>query len=783
MVNNFRFRAMTYNVHLYGDAADVVGIPLGGYCEDDKRLTEFIRLVRQENPLPDVIGLNEMWDEDLIRRLQRELEDLYPYAVEGSVNSAWSIAPDPLTAIQETQGELAYLIIPFWGLWEFSQGLGRLVLSLVGAGNLIGSGLVLLSRYPIAAHQFIPYMEESGSDIYAEKGILVVAIQPPDVDATMVVILTHMQAGNQDATRGEQIGQLADIVKKIRRDNPRRAILVMGDLNVTGEYGSGNHTLEYRDMIGRLGLDDTWRHLNPDKPGLTYDFSKNDLAPIFANEGPRSRLDYILYDSDYYIRCEPLSCQLRKYRSDEGFGPEGIPDVSDHYGVLADFQIEVLPFGTITYHIDSHSGVPAPLEEAATRSLLAWMEEAKIGFRRVEPNEETPLLRVGFESPELMGTSPLIERLGRVHVNRSPSVGNAMDTWSWGFGYDSVARQLDLPYAVQHYTGLALHSLSPRSPTVERVLSPHGSDPGSVMLPYDPTRQLEPLGVREFDHRSHLTESDIDYITKLYGRRAERFDWKDKVAALRNSEVIHQILESGLSGTRGQLREQIAGIEQEIQDIKPVIPVGAEVKVCSLTWCRRGTEFWPSEDEEIVIKVEAYDGHGNPPTSLTHPRCGSVEVSQWRDTTVSINKSMTVYPIHPDHMTLNITVVEDDAWFNDWNLLFSHNRSYSKSIGLREIVDLSIGPIEIESVRSLMERLRSPGGPYRTPTVYRRIINPGAWYADVEITIFAGGVSRRRLDSLGEDLDALDGDRSVLESDFRPALAAAVNEQLAALLG
>lgn len=775
MVDGFGLRVMTYNVHMFGEANELLGIDFGKVqFHDRRRLNEFIRNVQEENPLPDVIGLNEMWDEDLIVHLERELGELFPYSVRGSVNSAWSLAPDTEAAMHEIQGELDYLALPFYWGWEILQGLGRLFV-----GNFIGSGLVLLSRYPIVGHKFIPYAAEAGFwESRAEKGVLIAIIQPPHVDAIVGVLLTHTQAGDEDVVRRDQLGQLADIANGLRQLSPRMALLAMGDINVMGEDTVGNPTSEYKDMINLLSLDDTWRHLNPASLGVTYDLSNNQLAIHFCEDGDRtSRLDYILFDPapSYYIRCNALSCRILKYRSAEAVGDQRIHDVSDHYGILADFQVEARPYGTITYHVDSQVGEPALLEEGATRSLLAWMEHAKIGFSRVDPSEEAPLLRVGFASPALMDGSPAIERLGSVHINPFPLVGDGEDVWKWGTGYEPGEQQLDLPYALQHHTGLALHSLSPRSSAVERTLSPDDSDQQAVMLPFEPTRQLATDYDHDFDHRRHLTASDIDYITELYGRRSKPFNWKDKIAALLDSETIHQILESGLSGTRGRLKDEIVDTREEVAEVQASIPIRADVRVRSLTWRARKTEslykgLLGTEEEEIVITMEVDNGQGGK-NSSTYPSCGSSDVSQLHDTRVSVDRRMTVYSVTSD-MSITITVVEDDSWFNDWDLLLTHNTSHSKSIGLDECIGLT----------GLIHQLRAPNGPDRISRTFW-IENPGAWGADVEVVLSADTYAKTRLRALIQEGHTLNRDQSMLARDFRPVLTSAVNEELGALLG
>ena len=780
MVDGFGLRVMTYNVHMFGEANELLGIDFGKVqFHDRRRLNEFIRNVQEENPLPDVIGLNEMWDEDLIEHLEGELGELFPYSVRGSVNSAWSLAPDTEAAMHEIQGELDYLALPFYWGWEILQGLGRLFV-----GNFIGSGLVLLSRYPIVGHKFIPYAAEAGFwESRAEKGVLIAIIQPPHVDAIVGVLLTHTQAGDEDVVRRDQLGQLADIANGLRQLSPRMALLAMGDINVMGEDTVGNPTSEYKDMINLLSLDDTWRHLNPASLGMTYDLSNNQLAIHFCEDGDRtSRLDYILFDPapSYYIRCNALSCRILKYQSAEEIGDQRIHDVSDHYGVLADYQVEVLPYGTITYAVDSQVGMPVLLEDAATRSLLAWMENAKIGFRRVDTAEEAPLLRIGFGNPESLRGIAAIERLGRVSLNPIPSPVEDNDgSWRWGVGFDPDLRELDLAYSLQHFTGLALHTLSPYAESVPRVLDSYSAEPGSVMLPFDPKRQLAWHGEPDSDHARHLSGSDVDYIERLYGKRSVEFDWRAKAKALADSEVINSILESGLSGTKGALSRYIVSIKEEVANAQAEIPVTAEVHVTRLVWRGRTTEtvagqwyfFGHYEEEEIVFLLEGNNGlRGDKrrAASNTFPRSCSYGVSQRHDTTIDVNPDPF---IKVDGITSNLyldfVVVEDDSTFN---VLFDErNKRYSKS--------------EVVSLRQAVNRITSPNGPDELCMPSRRVEYDGAWYADLDICLKANPPAKAEFRRLQEELSCANSHQAVLAKDFKPALASAVREELERVLG
>ena len=331
MPDSFKFRAMTYNLHLFGDSSGLIdlvdfasifgiGDPLTFY--DDQRLTEIIRAIRAESPQSDVIGLTEVWDKRFAALLVEKLRDLYPYFAIGSY-------------VPSSDGAITFALPDF---------------------DILGAGLLLMSKHPFDGEPvFYPYMSEAGFDAWAEKGVLAARIQVPDISATVGVLLTHLQADSDKAdVRREQLRELASVAAHLRLSSPRMALIAMGDFNVIGEDSNGQQTNEYRHMTEQLGLADTWRVQNPNEPGVTAG-GINNLTKIFnERDTSQKRLDYIFYEPSpsYYVNCKPTLCKLLKYRSTEGIGDENVRDLSDHYGLLAEYHVEIRPFGTITYHVD-----------------------------------------------------------------------------------------------------------------------------------------------------------------------------------------------------------------------------------------------------------------------------------------------------------------------------------------------------------------------------------------------------------------------------------------------
>ena len=753
MPDSFTFRAMTYNLHLFGGS--VAGFET---FNDDQRLTEIIRAIRAESPPPDVIGLTEVWDCRFAERLENELGDLYPYIAVGSFESNVGVA---VTTIL-----LGGLFIPA-ALW----------LGLIDAGavNAIGSGLVLMSRYPFDGDPvFHPYISEAGVfesfDAWAEKGVLAVKIQVPDISATVGVLLTHLEADSDKAdVRRDQLRELASVAAHLRLSSPSMALLAMGDFNVIGEDSNSQQTAEYRCMIKQLGLDDTWRAQNPSDLGVTSDGKSNDLIKQFDEDNvSQKRLDYIFYEPNpsYYVDCKPTLCELLKYRSAEGIGDENVRDLSDHYGLIAEYHVAIRPFGTITYHVDPDTTDMTDIETPALRSLLAWMEKAAIGYAQADPAEEAPIIRVGFADADLPNGAPVIEWLGRVLLNPRPLLNGA--PWRWGLGCDPQARQLDLAYALQHFIGLALHSVSPRADSVKTPLDEQVSTPKSVMLPYQPDRELaDGNGQPDPDHLNHLTNSDIDYITALYGKRTEHLEWQNKVRALQSNDLIKTILESGLIGTNGPIAQNIVRIDKQIAKVQARIPINASVYINELVWCGGINDRGIWEDEEIRFTLTADDGTGGKKEYFYPSRDGEYEISCENPIPVPVYWNPLQINGITSNFSLTLEVTELDSGLNGCN---KYHRQHIKLAdhGLNEA---------IKDLRSLSDHSFFP-----TKAIQPlRIDCPGKWWAEVAVVLYSGSVSEVGL--LRTQRTKEQGTLNRLRSSFGRDLVASVSNQLGQIWG
>lgn len=101
-----------------------------------------------------------------------------------------------------------------------------------GRIRVFGSGLLILSRYPIEIKDEVYYKECSGADCFAAKGAFLAEVALPE-NKRVQIIVTHMQAGQTQKkvqTRATQVEQLRAFMEKNKRPNVPQ--ILTGDLNI-----------------------------------------------------------------------------------------------------------------------------------------------------------------------------------------------------------------------------------------------------------------------------------------------------------------------------------------------------------------------------------------------------------------------------------------------------------------------------------------------------------------------------------------------------------------------
>lgn len=277
---------------------------------------------RLRDRAPDVVGLSEMWSADDREQVCRELRDLYPFVIEGPHEAAVDLGPV-----------------------EF---------------ELMGGGLLLLSRHRIVAGSGTVYRQCSGDDCLSNKGVLHARIEPTGHPCPVDLYLTHTQAasptvggtvaGARAAVRG-QIRHLAAFVRG-SRDVIGPAVL-FGDFNVDRFA----HPELYDYLLSELGdpvdLTPTTDAADAGRPTGTSESDDGEISSFHDGHPSRpiddptrfgatvERLDYLLSLPGALYTQHRANAQVVIVQWKPG------RDMSDHYGIQAtiDTTRQVFPEG------------------------------------------------------------------------------------------------------------------------------------------------------------------------------------------------------------------------------------------------------------------------------------------------------------------------------------------------------------------------------------------------------------------------------------------------------
>ena len=187
------------------------------------------------------------------------------------------------------------------------------------------SGIGLVSRWPVTSHERQPLRGEDGSGV----GAVLSAVVDGDRGPIQLFVVMLDYPLDASAVRQGQVRQLAGIIKESTRR--RHPVVVCGDFN------AGPDSDELRMLTGKsapatpgLVFYDAWEIAGDGTPGYTWS-NQNPLAAVALY--PDRRFDYVLSawprrgGAGHPVRCERL-----------GVLPADQPQLSDHYGVMADLR-------------------------------------------------------------------------------------------------------------------------------------------------------------------------------------------------------------------------------------------------------------------------------------------------------------------------------------------------------------------------------------------------------------------------------------------------------------
>jgi hypothetical protein len=319
----------------------------------------------------DIIAFQEVWDGGAKEQLVHYLSEQYPYFVRYVADSG----------NYEDSGLMLFSKFPFEKLPQDTYKVSN------------QDDVEYFAQYegqPWDDVAFTYYGSScSGNDCYAGKGAGYVRIRNPQTERIYNVVFTHLDAQDTDKDSGlSEIrqAQLAKVEQLITgtmwpEQIATEEIFFLGDMNINGNhaaqncrrewdslFGDGNATQTNPDKIecqapGQFNpffhnvLHDAWEYetqppdRNPRDTGMTGDINKggedeNQDSIISGDELKRSRLDYILRNTQPSDRlCMQHMTLAYNLRYGEpyvegGMGEAGIQDLSDHYGLNADLNLQ-----------------------------------------------------------------------------------------------------------------------------------------------------------------------------------------------------------------------------------------------------------------------------------------------------------------------------------------------------------------------------------------------------------------------------------------------------------
>lgn len=261
MASEINVKVITYNTHLMADSNLVVGAWVKNKKPvvflDNHRHNAIVAKIRESKA--DVVALQEVWAKARMERICNDLKNEYPYSAKGS---------DGGSAIQ---------YLP----------------ALITSGipdRAAGSGLVLLSKYPISEIGFELFQNpHDDEERAASKGVLTATLQ---IGSYPVRIgMTHMWT---DA--GKDCSNVVDLAKHaVSARSP--STLLLGDFNIH-RIGNRDKYARLNQIMANFQAEDTWtlKHgKEKDQDSATDDQAFNNLAQFFSPMRDTERVDCIDY--------------------------------------------------------------------------------------------------------------------------------------------------------------------------------------------------------------------------------------------------------------------------------------------------------------------------------------------------------------------------------------------------------------------------------------------------------------------------------------------------------
>lgn len=182
-----------------------------------------------------------------------------------------------------------------------------------------GTGVLIMSKYPLTPLEKIKYSKCKGIDCLANKGVI--AVEMNFNGQSIQIYGTHMQAEGSVNLMKLQHHEFGQLLKKYEKKNTPQ--ISLGDFNTEKV-----DTLLYHNLLNELQSEDGGFTGELQK---TFDGNKNDMS---RSDNESGVIDYILYKGNG-IKLKSAERRIRAYQHKWG---KKNKDLSDHYALLADFK-------------------------------------------------------------------------------------------------------------------------------------------------------------------------------------------------------------------------------------------------------------------------------------------------------------------------------------------------------------------------------------------------------------------------------------------------------------
>ena len=294
-------QVLTYNVH--GLPWPVVSPRSTQLAAIGQRLAALHRLGRA----PQVAVLQEAFTADA-RAIARESG--YRYAAYGPGDDGAFAAPLP-SGVQSA-------VLDLGARWWKGEGVGKWE----------GSGLILLSDYPIVAVRRLTYSSQAcaGYDCLAAKGAMLARLRLPDGRAVDVAT-THLNSrkasgvGHDRANRAwlVQTEELRAFIAAHR--DPGVPLVLGGDFNVG------------HDLVRELGMADLASRLDRSTADGLRELVRTGIAL------PRDAAVEMAHAKDWQLTLNAAAVRLAPVSAWVPFGPAARTNLSDHYGYVVRYAL------------------------------------------------------------------------------------------------------------------------------------------------------------------------------------------------------------------------------------------------------------------------------------------------------------------------------------------------------------------------------------------------------------------------------------------------------------